>query len=59
MDYYQSIGLTTLFLFEEKALKRAIILLQGFLIDYPIVALNLTFLNLKSIPFSWMVFLKS
>ena len=52
MDSYQSIGLTTLFLFEEKALKRAIILLQGFLIDYPIVALNLTFLNLKSIPFS-------
>lgn len=52
MDHYESVRLTTLFLFEEKALKGAIILLQGFLIYYPIEALNLTFLILKSIPFS-------
>ncbi len=52
MDDYQSVRLIALLLFEEKALKRAIILLQGILINYPIEALNFTFLILKSIPFS-------
>ena len=52
MDHYESVRYVAIFLFEEKALKGQSNSSKTFLFPYPIVALNLTFLILKSIPFS-------
>lgn len=52
MDYYESVRYVAIFLLEEKALKGQYYSSKTFIFHYPIVALNLTFLILKSIPFS-------